>query len=131
MVEIWSAYVPDNLKTVKFTSIKTQILKITQIHKQILLKTKKRKKIESKKIDAINKYSTRGIEKQEKDQQIANTENEEWEATKLTKTTRENMIHTKNETLSMKITSTQRTTSQKTQKSLKRTTANIKKMNKI
>ena len=87
--------------------------------------------MESKKIDTINKKSTRNMEKQEKDLQIANTENEEWEPTKLTKKTRQNMIQTKNETLSMKIMSTQRTTSQQTQKSLKRITVNIKKMNKI
>ena len=37
------------------------------------------------------------------------------------------MIQTKNETLSMKIMSTQTTTNQQTQKSLKRATANIKK----
>ena len=33
--------------------------------------------MESKKIDTINKKSTRNMKKQEKDLQIANTENEE------------------------------------------------------
>ena len=40
-------------------------------------KQNKNKKMESKKIYTINKKSTRNMKKQEKDLQIANTENEE------------------------------------------------------